>query len=74
MKILVSILLFVSFVFGAVDINTASKKELMSLSGIGAIKAEAIMEYRITNCFDSIQELSEVKGIGVKTIEKIETT
>ena len=52
----------------------SSISSIFSQSGIGAIKAEAIMEYRITNCFDSIQELSEVKGIGVKTIEKIETT
>ena len=70
MKILTMLLLGVTLMFGAVDINTAGKKELVSLSGIGAKKAEAIMEYRKANCFKSIDELAKVKGIGKKTVEK----
>jgi competence protein ComEA len=59
-----------SLVFSSIDINTASEKELSGLTGIGASKAKAIIEYRESNCFKSIYELSKVKGIGKKTIEK----
>ena len=70
MKILAMIFLGISILFGAVDINTASKKELSSLNGIGSKKADAIIEYRKANCFKSLKELAKVKSIGNKTIEK----
>ena len=70
MKILAMIFLGVSILFGAVDINTADIKELSSLKGIGAKKADAIIEYRSANCFKSIDEFVKVKGIGNKTLEK----
>jgi competence protein ComEA len=70
MKILAMVLLGVSLVFGAVDINSASEKELSALHGVGAKKAQAIIEYRNTNCFENIDALARVKGIGAKTVEK----
>jgi len=70
MKFLVVMALGLSLLFGAVDINTASKKELSSLNGIGDTKAEAIIAYRKNNCFKNVKELAKVKGIGNKTIEK----
>ena len=70
MKILVMVALVCSFVFGAVDINSANKSELMSLKGIGAKKAEAIMSYRKGHCFKSVEDLTAVKGIGPKFIAK----
>ncbi|WP_415397862.1 ComEA family DNA-binding protein [Sulfurimonas sp. CS5] len=70
MKFFVIIALGVSLLFGAVDINTASKKELSSLNGIGSTKAEAIIVYRKANCFKNVKELAKVKGIGKKTVEK----
>ena len=70
MKILVIILLTVTLMFGSVDINTAGKKELTSLSGIGVKKADMILSYRDTKCFKSIDELTNVKGIGKKTLLK----
>lgn len=70
MKILAMIFLGVSLLFGAVDINTADQKELSSLSGIGAKKADAIIAYRSANCFKSVDELVKVKGISNKTVEK----
>lgn len=69
MKLLLA-LLSLSIVLGAVDINTADKKELMSLNGVGSKKAEAIMTYRDSNCFKSVDELTKVKGIGNKLLEK----
>ncbi len=70
MKLFIMILLGFSLLFGSVDINTASKKELSGLNGIGATKAEAIIAYRKTNCFKTVKELANVKGIGNKTVEK----
>ncbi len=54
-----------------VNINTASIDELMTLPGIGEVKAKAILDYREQyGGFASINELLEVSGIGEKTLEK----
>ncbi|QOP46071.1 ComEA family DNA-binding protein [Sulfurimonas paralvinellae] len=70
MKILAIVVLVCSFVFGAVDINSANQSELMSLKGIGAKKAEAIVSYRKGHCFKKAEDLTAVKGIGSKFIAK----
>ena len=47
-----------------ININTASKEELMTLNGVGASRAEAIIAYRAENgCFDSIEEIMNISGI-----------
>ncbi len=54
-----------------VNINTAMQAQLMSLKGIGNSKAAAIIEYRNTvGPFATVDDLSKVKGIGAKTVEK----
>lgn len=74
MRTLLIVLMFLSFsVFAEpIDINKASAQEIAtSLNGIGDKKAEEIVDYREKHGdFKSIDELSNVKGIGVKTIEK----
>ncbi len=70
MKILLVLTMLMSFLWAAIDINTASKKELISLKGIGPRKAEAIISYRQGKCFKTVESLMLVKGIGVKTFEK----
>ena len=57
---------------GKVDINTASAAELAEvLNGIGESKAEAIVAHRQKNGpFTSVEQLAEVRGIGLKTVEK----
>ncbi|MFT5660637.1 MAG: competence protein ComEA [Sulfurimonas sp.] len=70
MKILTMMLLGMSLLFGAVDINTATKKELTGLNGIGSTKADMILSYRDIKCFKNIDELTNVKGIGKKTVLK----
>lgn len=71
MKILLLVLLFVSFMFASIDLNNASQKEFSALKGIGDKKASDIVAFREANgCFKSIDELAKVKGIGKKTIEK----
>lgn len=48
-----------------ININTASKEELIMLDGIGDVLAERIIEYREENgSFSSIEEIQNVKGIG----------
>ncbi|ETX11002.1 competence protein ComEA [Marinomonas ushuaiensis DSM 15871] len=48
------------------DINTATASQFAAvMSGVGLKKAEAIIAYRDANGrFDSIEQLSSVKGIG----------
>lgn len=74
MKILIIFLTFLSFNIYAtpVDINTADAKTIsQSLNGIGIKKAEAIVKYRKENgLFKSLDELTNVKGIGDKTVKK----
>lgn len=57
---------------GKLDINTASATQLAdTMSGVGLAKAEAIIAYRTENGpFKSIDQLAQVKGIGLKTVEK----
>ena len=72
MKFLTMLLISVGSVFAAVDLNTASEKELTSLHGIGNKKAKDILNYRKENCFKTINDLSNIKGIGKKTVAKNE--
>ncbi len=54
-----------------ININTAKKEQLNTLTGIGDIKADAIIKYREENGgFKSIDELIKVDGIGEKTLSK----
>lgn len=57
---------------GPVNINTATKEQLMTLEGIGEVKAQAILDYRRENgYFYTVDELTKVTGIGDKTLDKI---
>ncbi|HOU16846.1 MAG TPA: helix-hairpin-helix domain-containing protein [Candidatus Marinimicrobia bacterium] len=55
-----------------INLNTATKQELMLLPKIGSVTADHILEYRAqVGKFNRIEELLNVKGIGTKTFEKI---
>ena len=56
-----------------ININTASKRILMTLDGIGAKMAERIIEYRNENgAFETVQDIMKVNGIGYDTFLKLE--
>jgi comEA protein len=58
--------------FRKIDLNIANAGELEILPGIGPKKAKAIVDYRELNgCFKCLGQLTEVKGIGDKTLERI---
>ncbi len=57
---------------GSIDINAATKDELMKLPGIGEAMAERIILYRDEHGpFGAIDDLTKVKGIGKKKLEQI---
>ena len=57
---MLSLLVAASTMFAAVNLNTASK-------------ADAIIEYRKANKFNSIEDLKNVNGIGDKTFENLKS-
>jgi competence protein ComEA len=73
-KLLLSllVLLFSGSLYAAVDLNTASVEELQAVKGVGASKAEAIVQHRKQHGpFKRVEELDNVKGFGKKTVERL---
>ncbi|MEE8340761.1 MAG: ComEA family DNA-binding protein [Candidatus Neomarinimicrobiota bacterium] len=58
---------------GIININSASKEDFMTLPYIGEVKAGRIIQLRNEiGVFMSIKDLEKVKGIGPKTLAKLE--
>ena len=55
-----------------ININTASKEQLMMLSGIKDAKSDAIIQYRQTHgSFQKVEDIMNVSGIGQATFDNI---
>ncbi|MEP7182747.1 MAG: helix-hairpin-helix domain-containing protein [Betaproteobacteria bacterium] len=65
-------LLVPGIALATINVNTATKDELVALPGVGPAKAQAILDHRKAHGpFKSVDELKDVKGIGAKRFEKI---
>ncbi len=73
--ILVALVAALPLAAGAADlinINTADAMLLDTLPGIGAVKAQAIIDFRVASgSFTSIEEIQNVSGIGPATYTKL---
>lgn len=54
-----------------ISINAGTLEELDSLTGIGPVVAQRIIDYRAQESFKIIDDLKKVKGIGDKLFDKI---
>lgn len=54
------------------NLNSCTAEELMSISGIGEVKANSIIEYReYLGGYSSVEQIKNIKGIGDSIYEKI---
>lgn len=57
---------------GRIDLNTATREELMTIPGIGESKADSIMAYRMEHGdFADVREIMKIEGIKEGIFEKI---
>ena len=73
-KIVALLMLCVSFLFAEINLQTASKEELMGVKGIGEKKAEQIIEYRKTNTIKNPEDLKNIKGFGDSIVGNVKNT
>ena len=55
-----------------ININTATKEELKTISGVGDVTSQKIIDYREKNGgFKTIEDLKKIGGFGDKSLEKV---
>ncbi len=56
---------------GKVNLNTATREQLMLLPGVGPATADKLLAYRAQRRFHRIAHIMRVKGVGKKTYAKL---
>jgi competence protein ComEA len=70
--LLLSSMSIIAIASDKININLATKSELLTINGIGSTTADEIIAYREKNgAFSSIDDLTKVKGIGEKKAAKL---
>ena len=54
-----------------IDLNLATKEELMTLPGVGEKTADKIIAYREAQTFEKVDDLLKVSGFGKKKMESL---
>jgi competence protein ComEA len=73
-KIVALLMLCGTFLFAEINLQTASKEELMGVKGIGEKKAEQIIEYRKTSAIKNPEDLKNIKGFGDSIVGNVKNT
>jgi competence ComEA-like helix-hairpin-helix protein len=59
---------------GKLNINKATKQQLLDLPGVGEVTADRILQYRAeAGKFSSVDELRAIKGMSKKKLENIKS-
>jgi competence protein ComEA len=69
-KILFMLAITLSFL-SALNVQKASKDELMCIKGIGEKKASAVIKYRKSHKLKSAQDLLDIKGFGKALVKNV---
>ncbi len=56
---------------GKIDLNTATKEQLIAIPGVGEVRADSIIEWRTNNLIISASDLLAISGIGPSTVDSI---
>lgn len=56
---------------GLLDLNSATKDQLIDLPGVGEVRADSIIEWRTNNLISSASDLLAISGIGPSTVDAI---
>ena len=72
MRVVAFLMFCVSLMFAnPINLQTASKDELMAIKGVGAKKADQIIEYRKTNKITNPEDLKNIKGFGDNIVTNV---